>query len=252
MSEFNYPKVAFCSAISPATPEHYQNLKKAGIDTVSVCLHLSSYNYYKFATIHTDLARQAGMATHAYMHTDLYDLFEDVTAFTKRFSLLGYTPDTKITILVNADRYVEDREEKIQEMMKLLSKYHPLKNIDLAFFKADIDEGLYNLKKIPQMINLTVINCIPNLSSSGVEVAGTWIYTSSFEDQIQLVAYDYYGFYTSAGYQLSLIDTEYTVQKGDTWHSISRRHGIPMIDLLSLNDAVLDDKIFEGQILKIA
>lgn len=62
-----YPKLAFCSAITPATPEHYKHLQQAGIRTVNVCLHLSGYSYYKFATIHTQLARQAGMATHAFI-----------------------------------------------------------------------------------------------------------------------------------------------------------------------------------------
>lgn len=247
-----YPQVAFCSAITPPTLEHYLGLKAAGIDTASVCLHLSGYNYYKFATLHTDLARQAGIVTHAYMHTDLYEPLEDVMSFTKRFSALGFTSDSKITVLVNADKYVTDREIKICEIMRILSKYHPEENIDLAFFKQDLDEGLYDLNEVPHMINLTVINCEPKASSSGVEVAGTWIYTSSFNDTIQMLGYDYYGFYTECGYQLSLIDTDYTVQPGDTWRSISTRHGIPMIDLLHLNNAVLEDRIYAGQIIKIA
>jgi hypothetical protein len=57
-----YPKFAFCSAITPADPEYYARLKAAGIDTASICLHLSGYSHYKFATIHTNLARQAGMS----------------------------------------------------------------------------------------------------------------------------------------------------------------------------------------------
>lgn len=250
--EKDYPKIAFCSAITPATSEHYANLKASGIDTVSVCLHLSSYNYYKFSTLHTDLARRAGMVTHAYLHTDLYNPFEDVAKFTQRFDALGFNSSTKITILVNGDRYVEEREEKIIKIMKLLEKYHPLENIDLAFFKADIDAQLYDLRKVPQMINLTIINCQPYATEAGIPVAGTWVYTSEYLDQIQLVGYDFYSYYTSGGYQLSLIDTEYVAQKGDTWHSISRRHGIPMIDLLNLNSALLEDKIYEGQVIKIA
>lgn len=251
-TENTYPKVAFCSAITPATPEHYTNLRASGIDTVSVCLHLSSYDYYRFATLHTKLAREAGFVTHAYLHTDLYEPLEDVMSFTRRFDALGFTESTKITILVNADRYVEEREEKIIKIMELLGKYHPLENLDLAFFKADLDVRLYDLQKVPQLINLTIINCEPHATSAGVDVAGTWVYTSEYLDQIQLVGYDYYGFYTSGGYQLSLIDTTYRVQRGDTWRSISLRHGIPMLDLLNMNDAVLEDRIFEGQVIKIA
>lgn len=70
-----YPKFAFCSAITPADSEYYARLKAAGIDTASICLHLSGYSHYKFATIHTNLARQAGMKTHAFMVTDLTDIY---------------------------------------------------------------------------------------------------------------------------------------------------------------------------------
>lgn len=248
----NYPRVAFCSALTPATPEYYQSLKNAGINTVSVCLDISGYNYYKFASMHTKLAREAGMVTHAFMLTDLTDPTGDVTSFTQRFTTLQFPTEAKITILVNSDQYVEERESKILKMMNILSKYHAREYIDLAFFKKDIDEELYNLRELPETINLTIINCTPHATSSGIPITGTWIYTSSFCDQVQFVGYDFYSYYTAGDYQLSLIDTTYTVQKGDSWHSISKRHGIPMLDLLHLNGAVLNDKIFEGQIIKIA
>lgn len=85
-----YPRLAFCSAITPADPAHYLNLRKAGINTASVCLHVSGFEYYKFATIHTQLARKADLVTHAFMITDLLDPFADVTTFFKRFNQLGY------------------------------------------------------------------------------------------------------------------------------------------------------------------
>ncbi len=85
-----YPKFAFCSAITPADPEYYEHLKAAGIDTASVCLHLSGYEHYKFATIHTDLARRAGMTTHAFLVTDLTNIYEDMIHFTRRYNQLNY------------------------------------------------------------------------------------------------------------------------------------------------------------------
>lgn len=101
------------------------------------------------------------------------------------------------------------------------------------------------------MINLTVINCFS--SSSGISDAGTWAYTTDFCGETQAIAYDFYGFYTdSSGYQMSLIDTDYVVQPGDSWYSIARRHGMPIIDLLAMNRAVEDDKLYEGQIVRIA
>ncbi len=253
----HYPRVAFCSAITPATPEHYDRMIDAGIDTACICLHASGLTHYKYATMHTTLARNAGMKTHAFLLTDLYDILADVTFFTKRFIQLGYTSRSKITILVNGDEYVDRREEKIIKIMDLLSKYHRRENIDLAFFKRDVDDKLYDLDKLPKLINLTIIRL--EKATAGIDEAGTWIYTSYFpskdedEDIIQLLAYDFYGFYTDhKGYQMSLIDSDYVVQLGDTWHSISKRNGIPMNDLLTLNNAQSTDPIYAGQVIRIA
>ena len=247
----NYPRVAYCSAITTSTLEHYERLKALGINTVSVCLHVSGFEYHKFATIHTDLARKAEMTTHAFMITDLYEPIDDVVAFTKRFINLYYTEQTKITIVVNSDVYCKEREDKIIEIVDLLSNYHDRNCIDLAFFKRDLDDGLYDLSKLPKMINLTIINC--GAKTSGVPDAGTWVYTDECEGDVQYLAYDYYGYYTDdSGYQLSLVDFDYVAQPGDTWYSIARRHGIPIVDLLALNRAIADDKIYAGQVVRIA
>lgn len=246
-----YPRMAFCSAITPTEPAHYLNLRKAGINTASVCLHVSGFEYYKFATIHTQLARKADLVTHAFMITDLLDPLADVTIFTKRFEKLGYDTSAKITIWVNSDKYVTDRENKIIQIINLLSKCYRRENIDLAFFKRDIDDKLYDLSKMPRLINLTIINC--EGTSAGVDIAGTWIYTMDFCSDVQVLGYDYFGYYTdTAGYQLSLVDTDYVAQEGDTWYSISRRHGIPMNDLLALNRATENEKIYAGQVVRIA
>lgn len=247
----NYPRMAYCSAITTSTPEHYEHLKKFGISTVSVCLHVSGFDYHKFATIHTDLARRAEMTTHAFMITDLHEHIDDVIAFTKRLVKLYYTSKSKITLLINSDRFCKNREERIIEMIDLLSRYHDRSCIDLAFFKRDLDDGLYDLSKLPKMINLTVINC--GASASGVPEAGTWVYTDELEGDVQYLAYDYYGFYTDdSGYQLSLVDFDYVAQPGDTWYSIARRHGMPVVDLLALNRAIAEDRIFAGQVVRIA
>ena len=84
---------------------------------------------------------------------------------TKRLAKLGYGATTKVTILVNSDKYVKDRESKIVQIMDLMSNYHDRSCIDLAFFKRDLDDHLYNLDKLPKMINLTIINCTPGASS---------------------------------------------------------------------------------------
>lgn len=247
-----YPRLAFCSSLTPAKIEYYENLRKVGINAVSICMHSSGHEYFKYAVIHTNLARQAGLTTHAYMITDLYDPISDVTTLTKRLAKLGYGATTKVTILVNSDKYVKDRESKIVQIMDLMSNYHDRSCIDLAFFKRDLDDKLYDLDKLPRMINLTIINCTPGASSPGINVAGTWIYKAEFENDVEVLAYDFYGYYTDDGYQLSLVDTEYVAQPGDSWYSISRRHGIPINDLLVLNRAMHTDRIYAGQVVRIA
>lgn len=246
-----YPKFAFCSAITPADPEYYEHLKAAGIDTASVCLHLSGYEHYKFATIHTDLARRAGMTTHAFLVTDLTNIYEDMIHFTRRYNQLNYCNGDKVTIWVSTQKQVENREEKIIDLINLIANYHDRNYIDVAFFKRDIDDAIIDLDKIPKIVNLTITNC--NAQLSGIAEAGSWVYTNKFEGENQMLAYDFYGFYTdNGGYQLSMIDTDYVVQKGDTWYSISRRHGIPLLDLLVLNRAEKTDQLFAGQIVRIA
>lgn len=80
--------------------------------------------------------------------------------------------------------------------------------------------------------------------NSGISEAGTWVYTDECEGDVQYLAYDYYGYYTDdSGYQLSLVDFDYVAQPGDTWYSIARRHGMPVVDLLALNRAIAEDRI---------
>lgn len=247
-----YPRLAFCLASTSTTEEHYQNLKKEGIETVSLCLHTSGFEYHNSANVHAYFARQAGMKVHAYMVTDLHDIKDDVIKFTENLVDLGFDSRTKITIVLNGDQYAEKREEKIIKLIDMISKYHDRSNIDLAFFKKTIDMGLYDLSKLPQKINLTII--YTDAVSPGIPEAGTWVYKLDDNpiDTIQFLAYDYRGFYTGDGYQLSLIDTEYVVQPGDSWYSIAQRHAIPLIDLLALNGADAEEAVYAGQVIKIA
>lgn len=247
----SYPRHAFSSALTPATMEHYEYLYKAGITTASICLHISHHNNYKFASLHTGIARASRLLTHAYMLTDLSDPIDDVIAFTRRFNQLGYHYSSKITIWCNSDQFITDPEDKIMKIIDLLSNYHDRNCIDVAFFKQDLDAGIYDLSKLPELLNLTISNC--DADGAGIATAGTWIYTSNFSNTVQLLAYDYYGYYTdTVGYQLSLVDSNYVVQRGDTWISIAKRHGIPVVDLLAMNRAKIDERIYAGQVVKIA
>ncbi len=96
---------------------------------------------------------------------------------------------------------------------------------------------------------MTIANPQQDLSAETVKAAMQKIVDSKafVEDGVEL-----YGYYTDDGYQLSLIDTEYVAQSGDSWYSISRRHGIPINDLLVLNRAMHTDRIYAGQVVRIA
>lgn len=247
----NYPRIAFCSAITAPSREHYLKMKKDGISTVSVCLHVSDYEHEHLADLHTTTAREVGMATHAYMVTDLYEPEKDVASFLVEFLRLGFTSDSKITVLVNSDEFLEEKEERILRVYQKLCAYCPMQNIDLAFYKHEIDTCAYDLKKLPK-VNLTIINCDNLAQKSGIEKAGTWLYTATYGEVTQTLAYDFRGFYTSGGYQLSLTESTYVVQPGDTWYSIAERHGMEVVDLLALNRESMEKPIWAGQTIYIS
>ena len=99
-----------------------------------------------------------------------------------------------------------------------------------------------------EYFNLTIINS--NNLNAGIARAGTWISTKDFDSDIQYLGYDYYGFYTSQGYQMTL-EAEYIAQKGDTWVTIATRHGIWLPKLLELNKADYEDLVVPGQRIKV-
>ncbi|MCT3342110.1 LysM peptidoglycan-binding domain-containing protein [Lactobacillus johnsonii] len=134
-------------------------------------------------------------------------------------------------------------------MLNFISKFHKRENIDLAFFNDDLDNKIYNLDLLPE-VNLTLANV--NANTPGSNKVGTWIYTMDCGENSQFLAYDFYGYYTDESYQLSLIDTDYIVQQGDSWYSIARRHDIPLIKLLKMNETSSESRVYEGQVVKIA
>ncbi|QTQ40918.1 LysM peptidoglycan-binding domain-containing protein [Lactobacillus taiwanensis] len=244
----NYPRIALVDALTPGAPEHYQKLAKSGVKDVIVCLSLSHFDRYRAGEYHTLLAREIGMRTHACLVTDLSEPFHDARHFFTAYQKLGYSFGTKVMILCQASKNVKNTGQKLTELLGYISYFVSKGDIDVAFNKKDLDRGYFNVNEIPDYFNLTIIN--PRQINSGIDRAGTWISTKDFDSDIQYLGYDYYGFYTSQGYQMTL-EPEYIAQEGDTWVTIATRHGIWLPKLLELNKADYEDIVVPGQKVRL-
>lgn len=212
-----------------------------------ICLAISHFDRYRAGEYQTLLAREAGMKTHACLITDLSEPFHDARHFFTAYQKLGYDLGTKVMILCQPTKHVKN-PKKLAELLGYISYFVAKEDIDVAFYKKDIDRGKFDLNDIPEYFNLTIINS--NNLNAGIARAGTWISTKDFDSDIQYLGYDYYGFYTSQGYQMTL-EAEYIAQKGDTWVTIATRHGIWLPKLLELNKADYEDLVVPGQRIKV-
>lgn len=244
----SYPRIALATALTPGTPEHYQKLTKLGVKDMIICLAISHFDRYRAGEYQTLLAREAGMKTHACLMTDLSEPFHDARHFFTAYQKLGYSFGTKVMILCQASKTVKNPGKKLTKLLGYISYFVAKEDIDVAFNKKDLDRGYFNLNEIPEYFNLTIIN--PGQINSGIDRAGTWISTKDFDSDTQYLGYDYYGFYTSQGYQMTL-EPEYIAQEGDTWVIIATRHGIWLPKLLELNKADYEDLVVPGQRIKV-
>lgn len=243
----SYPRIALATALTPGTPDHYQKLTKLGVKDMIICLAISHFDRYRAGEYQTLLAREAGMKTHACLITDLSEPFHDARHFFTAYQKLGYDLGTKVMILCQPTKHVKN-PKKLAELLGYISYFVAKEDIDVAFYKKDIDRGKFDLNDIPEYFNLTIINS--NNLNAGIARAGTWISTKDFDSDIQYLGYDYYGFYTSQSYQMTL-EAEYIAQKGDTWVTIATRHGIWLPKLLELNKADYEDLVVPGQRIKV-
>lgn len=244
----SYPRIALATALTPGTPDHYQKLAKLGVKDMIICLAISHFDRYRAGEYQTLLAREAGMKTHACLITDLSEPFHDARHFFTAYQKLGYDLGTKVMILCQPTKHVKNPGKKLAELLGYISYFVAKEDIDVAFYKKDIDKGKVDLNDIPEYFNLTIINS--NNLNAGIARAGTWISTQDFDSDIQYLGYDYYGFYTSQSYQMTL-EAEYIAQKGDTWVTIATRHGIWLPKLLELNKADYEDLVVPGQRIKV-
>ena len=245
-----YPRVAWVSAITPSSEEHYQKLLNKDIKDLIVCLHISGFGKYKAGEYHTKFAREAGFYIHPCLATDLSSPALDVKYFFAAFVGLGYTNTSKITIRLLPNSKVKNKARQLERLINYLSCIVPTKNLGIAVDKKDIDNGKFKLEDIPTFLNFTSFNA--NSLNAGVDRAGTWIYRNELDGETQPIGYDFYGFYTgNTEYQLSL-DNTYIAQPGDTWVTIATRHGIWLPKLLKINRASYEDLVVPGQEIKLA
>ena len=244
-----YSQIAMIDILTPRSIEYYQKLRKMGVNDAIIRLSTSNYSsYFEIASIHTDLAKRSGMRVHASLATDLTNPFHDARYFFATYQRLGYSFGSKTMIQCLPDDRVRDPAKRLHELLGYISYFVNKDDIDIAVDKRYIDENKLKIADIPDYFNLTIINV--NKLNSGIDRAGTWIYTDNFEGELQYLGYDYYGFYTKEGYQLSL-DAEYVAQAGDTWVTIATRHGVWLPKLLDMNDAKYEDKVIPGQRIRL-
>lgn len=248
----SYDRVAWCTELSPADQEFFEEMKADGIDTAVVCVHTTG-SPEPLGMEQTYTARGVGMNVHAFCMVDLVEPEMDALRFANRLKYLNYHDDCRLAIMPLPDVNLEAPEERIKIMFECLRKYRPGCAIDIVLTKDQLINGEIVFDLLPDDINLTIGNT--GGLNAGIKEAGTWIYTAKFHGRLQLLAYDFYQYYTKAnqfhGFQLGL-DNKYEARMGDSWWIIAKQHGLQVLDLLELNHADIADRIIPGQRIRIA
>ena len=248
----DYDRVAWCTELSPSDYDHFVEMKDDGIQTAVVCIY-SSDETSPLGTEQTHNARSAGLDVHAFCMTDLKDPWGDALEFTNRLRSLNYDKKARLAVMPMPDEDMPGPEERLKLMFSTIQKYFADIPIDVVLTKEQLLKGKFIFDLLLANINLTVGN-VGGLNA-GIKEAGTWIYTGRFNGHLQLLAYDFYQYYTKVnqfhGFQLGL-DNEYEARMGDSWWIIAKQHGLQVLDLLELNHADIADRIIPGQRIRIA
>lgn len=250
----DYEKVAWCTEISPSSHEYFEKLAIKGVAATVICLHISGLPHAVFSAEQTKASRAAGLVTNAFAITDLVHPTRDAKQFIQRFKELEYDKfDVRVAIMPIPDETVPNPEERIREYIATLRSVIDRNDIDLCFQYSMIDNGEIDLDLLPSGFNLTVAHY--GGLDAGIPQAGTWIYTNCVDGEPQLIAYDFFQYYTHphlmCGFQMNLSD-EYVARPGDNRWLIAQYHGMSVLDLLERNHATLDDRILPGQHIQLA
>lgn len=248
----DYDLVAWCTRFSPSSHEYFERMSVAGVKATVVCIHESGIGQAPYGEAQTKASRSAGLVTNAGSITDLYNPEIDAKEFAKEMHRLSYDGKVRVAIMALPDKMIDHPEERIARYIDELSNYCLPENIDVCIDRKYVLDGRICPEMLPKSLNLTVIN--QGHLNAGVAYAGTWIFDNRFEGEEQLIGYDIFQYYTRPnqlrGFQLDLTG-EYVARMGDSWWIIAEKHGLPVIDLLTLNEADLSDRIMPGQRIKV-
>lgn len=248
----DYPKVAWCTEVSPAGQEYFEELKAAGVEAaiVNVFTSRSINDEHLFEQLQS--ARKAGMLVHAGMITDLEDPDTDAGEMLLRLRFIDLSKARRVAIMVLPDPALEDQTGRLRHLICRLQQWSGVQNLDICLTREQALNGEIDLEQLPAELNLTVDHV--GGMTPGVQQTGTWIYQNKFQGYPQLLAYDFYQYYTAEpfdrGCQLELVG-DYEARVGDSWWTIAKQFGLSLLDLLSLNEADLNDRIFPGERIRV-
>lgn len=251
----SYNKVVWCTEVSPCDEEYFKQLKQEGVKAAVINLTIGLNSYNSLAKEQYRLAKEHGMITHLF-HLAMFEHLEDILKEAEWFSSLAgkfhQEEDTVMTVLFNPEYDVKNATAMIDiflnEMRQFGNEY-----LDICVPARLIQSGNLSPMHLSYKANFTLIDC--NRMTPSIAGCGTWIYANKFKNQPQLIAYDFFDFYVKPnrlrGVQISLFDT-YVAKPGDNWWLVAERLGVPIVQLLALNDAELDDKVYPGDHIKVA
>ncbi|GGI64325.1 GH25 family lysozyme [Limosilactobacillus caviae] len=251
----DYNMVAFCTEQTKADQEYFYSIQPMGVNACVVNLTIGGNKRNLLAQKQIKIAKNAGMVVHA-SHIARFTTPEEARAEakfflanTRAFNLSAKVVHTLIFVPTVADKTATDLINFFQETLYI----HGCHKQDLCVPANLIINNAIRVNCLHLRPNLTVIDY--NGFSPSVIGIGTWLFTDNYLDERQLIAYDFMDFYTRhnqvRGRQLSL-DPEYIAKTGDSYWLIAHQIGIELTELLMLNNAKVEDKVFPGQRIKIA
>ena len=251
--EGGYPRVAWCTGLSPHNLEHFQALKEAGIAGVVVMMGTVGQPILPTSTSQVTFARGVGLPVHVSYQSDLEHPTRDAQRLVKQRQALGLGKRTRVCLVPCVDiPDAPDLAQRVESFWLEVAALGASSHTDLCTTVA-LYHANPRLAALAERVNLVSDHQLKR--DPGLPLAGTWLYTPHFELVHQTLAIDFLGNYCDPyrtyGCQLSL-EPVYVAQQGDTWPGIAYRQGLTLATLLRLNQAGAADFVRPGQRVRLA